>query len=167
MSLALTFSAMFGFVYGVFRFFRSKSPLYAQMVVLGIGCAMLGRLFVTLRLITLGELRSSFHVGTLGILGSFLFFISANYGQMDSLVDDGRPDLRKYRWAALCAPLSVLVLYAVYFRFVGFGEGAIVTGIVLRAFHGDVMYVTTTITPVMEEIVKTLPILYYAAKRRQ
>lgn len=34
--------------------------------------------------------------------------------------------------------------------------------IVLRAFGGDVLYVTTTVTPVMEEIVKALPILYYA-----
>lgn len=34
--------------------------------------------------------------------------------------------------------------------------------IVLKAFGGDVLYVTTTFTPVMEEIVKALPILYYA-----
>ena len=34
--------------------------------------------------------------------------------------------------------------------------------LVLKAFGGDVLYVTTTFTPVMEEIVKALPILYYA-----
>ena len=34
--------------------------------------------------------------------------------------------------------------------------------IVLKASGGDVLYVTTTFTPVMEEIVKALPILYYA-----
>ena len=33
---------------------------------------------------------------------------------------------------------------------------------VLRAFDNDVLYVTTTITPCMEEIIKALPILYFA-----
>lgn len=34
--------------------------------------------------------------------------------------------------------------------------------ILLAWFHGDLYYVTTTITPVTEEIVKALPILYFA-----
>ena len=34
--------------------------------------------------------------------------------------------------------------------------------ILLEAFHNDMFYVTTTITPVTEEIVKMLPILYLA-----
>ena len=34
--------------------------------------------------------------------------------------------------------------------------------ILLNAFHGNMYYVTTTITPVTEEIVKALPILYFA-----
>ncbi len=34
--------------------------------------------------------------------------------------------------------------------------------ILLDHFHGDVFYVTTTITPITEEIVKALPILYLA-----
>jgi RsiW-degrading membrane proteinase PrsW (M82 family) len=37
-----------------------------------------------------------------------------------------------------------------------------VNGILLKAFHNDVYYVTTTITPVTEEIIKMLPILYFA-----
>lgn len=35
-------------------------------------------------------------------------------------------------------------------------------GILLRAFHNDSFFVTTTITPITEEIVKALPILYFA-----
>ena len=34
--------------------------------------------------------------------------------------------------------------------------------IVLRYFDEDLLYVTTTFTPIMEEIVKALPILYFA-----
>ncbi len=37
-----------------------------------------------------------------------------------------------------------------------------VNGILLKAFDNDVYYVTTTITPVTEEIIKMLPILYFA-----
>ena len=35
-------------------------------------------------------------------------------------------------------------------------------GILLRHFNNDLFYVTITITPVTEEIVKALPVLYYA-----
>ena len=34
--------------------------------------------------------------------------------------------------------------------------------IILRFFDEDMLYVTTTITPIMEEIIKALPILYFA-----
>ena len=34
--------------------------------------------------------------------------------------------------------------------------------ILLKAFRSDMFYVTTTITPVTEEIVKALPFLYFA-----
>ncbi|MBQ4310904.1 MAG: PrsW family intramembrane metalloprotease [Oscillospiraceae bacterium] len=33
----------------------------------------------------------------------------------------------------------------------------------LGLFDGDMMYVTTTITPISEELLKTLPVLFYAA----
>ena len=41
---------MFGFVYGLIMFFREPSALYARMILLGMGCIMLGRLFETLQL---------------------------------------------------------------------------------------------------------------------
>jgi len=34
--------------------------------------------------------------------------------------------------------------------------------ILLKAFHNDIFFVTTTITPVTEEVVKMLPILFFA-----
>lgn len=37
-----------------------------------------------------------------------------------------------------------------------------INGILLRAFNNDSYYITTTITPITEEIVKALPILYFA-----
>ena len=61
------------------------------------GCAMFGRLFETLQYLVNGELGSGFHVGMLGIIGSFLFLASANFGQMDSIVDDRSSKYRRYR----------------------------------------------------------------------
>lgn len=120
LSLALTISAGLGFVYGLFRFFRNKSELYIKMIVLGIGCAMLGRLFATLPYLVKGQLFAGFNVGMLGIIGSFLFFFSANFGQMDSIVDNGSGRSIKARIIALAAPLSVAVLWYVIFAVYGF-----------------------------------------------
>lgn len=37
-----------------------------------------------------------------------------------------------------------------------------VNGLLLNYFHNDMYYVTTTITPITEELIKALPILYFA-----
>ena len=72
LSLAMTVSAGVGFVYGLYRFFRDESALYVRMIIFSVGCAMFGRLFETLQYLVNGELGSGFHVGMLGIVGSFL-----------------------------------------------------------------------------------------------
>ena len=99
------------------------------MIVLGVGCAMLGRLFATLLYLVNGELFDGFNVGMLGIIGSFLFFFSANFGQMDSIVDDGSPKFRKTRIIALAAPLTVAILWCVIFAVYGFNEATVWGGI--------------------------------------
>ena len=127
--LALTLSAAAGFGYGLYRFFRGKTAMYIKMIVFGIGCAMLGRLFETLQLFANGQIQSGFHVGILGVVGSFLFFFTANYGQMDSLVDDGSKQFRKYRLIALAAPACIILLYIFLVLRIGFGQATIVRGI--------------------------------------
>lgn len=131
LSLALTLSAGIGFGYGLFRFFRDKSALYVKMIVLGVGCAMLGRLFETLLYVVNVEVTGDFHIGMLGTIGSFLFFFSANYGQMDSLVDDGTPQFRKTRIIALAAPLVMLAFWLVFVVSEGFNSATISLGIVM------------------------------------
>ena len=127
--LALTVCTAVGFGYGLFRFFRGKSALYLRMIIIGVGCAMLGRLFETLQLFVNGELGSGFHVGMLGTIGSFLFFFTANYGQMDSIVDDGSKKFKKYRLIGLLAPISVIALYCVAYGFKGFSETSVALGV--------------------------------------
>ena len=113
LSLALTVCALIGFGYGLFRFFRDESALYVRMIIFGVGCAMLGRLFETLLILVNGSVGNGFHVGMLGIIGSFLFLFSANFGQMDSIVDDGSAKYRKTRLISLAAPLAILGIWCV------------------------------------------------------
>lgn len=115
--LAMTLCAGFAFGYGVARFFRTRKALYTRMIVFGLGCAMMGRLFETISLFAFGEIPSGFHIGILGIIGSFLFFFTANYGQMDSLVDDGSRRYLKVRLIALAAPVVIVALYCVFLKY--------------------------------------------------
>ncbi len=124
--LLLTVCSAAGFGYGLYRFFREKSALYIRMIVFGIGSTMFGRLFALLQILSNGEIQQGFHVGMLGVLGSFIFFFSANYGTIDSLVDDRTPKFRKYRWIAILAPLATVAMFVLYFLKVGFCWDALI-----------------------------------------
>ena len=113
LSIILTVCAAIGFGYGLFRFFREGEALYVRMIVFAVGSAMFGRLIETLQLLVNGQISGSFHIGMLGTAGSFLFLFSANYGQMDSLVDDGSKQFRKTRIIALIAPIVMIAMWGV------------------------------------------------------
>ena len=114
-NLAMFICMAVSFTYGVIRFFKKGKALYLQMIVGGLGCMMLGRLFQFVTLMTRGMLPEGFHIGALGIVGGFLFFLSANYGQMDKLLDDGARENRKFRLIPLLAPIVLAGLYASLF----------------------------------------------------
>ena len=111
-NLAILFCAAIGFVFGAFRYLRPRTPLYASMIVLGLGCILLGRLFQCVWLWTGGSLTEGFQIGVLGAAGAFSFFFSSNYGQVDSLVDDGGKRFRRWRIIAWLGPVCIAALYA-------------------------------------------------------
>ena len=129
LSLAMTVSAGIGFVYGLYRFFRDESALYVRMIIFSVGCAMFGQLFKTLQYLVNGQLGSGFHVGMLGIIGSFMFLFSANYGQMDSIVDDRTSAFRKTRITALAAPVMIIAIWCVIAFTKGLNKSTIPLGI--------------------------------------
>ena len=110
-NLAILLCASAGFVFGAVRYLKPRRPLYASMIVLGLGCMMLGRLYQCVLLWTGSGLMEQFQIGILGTAGAFSFFLSANYGQIDSLVDDGGPDFLRFRAIAWAAPVLVAALY--------------------------------------------------------
>ena len=92
-------------------YLKPKKPLYASMIVMGEACIALGRLFQCVRLLTGDSLTEHFQVGMLGMAGAFSFYFTSNFGQIDSLVDDGGPAFSRYRLLALAGPFCTLLLY--------------------------------------------------------
>lgn len=110
-NVAIMLCAGIGFVYG-FGYLQNRRTLYASMIELGVGCILLGRLYQCVRLWTGGSLTDCFQVGILGMMGAFSFFFSSNYGQFDSLVDNGSKAFAKYRLVSWIAPAMVAAMYA-------------------------------------------------------
>ena len=129
LSAIATLCAGIGFGYGIYRFFRAKSALYIRMIVFSVGCVMLGRLSETLGLMVNRQIPGGFHVGMLGVIGSFLFLFSANFGQMDSIVDDGSAQFKKTRLISLAAPVVVIALWCLLVAIKGFNQTTIAYGV--------------------------------------
>lgn len=110
-------AAFFGFIYGGILFFRPKRALYAQMITLAMGVIGFGRLFLVCRILTGGEITETFQLGFIGMFASFLFFFSANYGAVDSLIDDSIERSFASKLVTFLAPVVVIVLYIAFFIF--------------------------------------------------
>lgn len=111
---AFVFAAA-GFIFGATKYLKPRKPLYASMITLGIGCIMIGRIYTIARLLTGLAVTGVFHVGVLGTVGAFAFFFSANFGQIDSLVDDGDKAFAKYRLLAFSGVFLIAALYVLTF----------------------------------------------------
>ncbi|MGN0614242.1 MAG: hypothetical protein ACI4JB_10145 [Porcipelethomonas sp.] len=98
-------------VYGVRYFLKNRTALYFKLIVAGAGCFALGNLFVIVFLLVNQGFSDTFHLGYLGGIGCFSFLLSANFGQIDSIIDEGGRDNRKYRLLALIAPVIVGTAY--------------------------------------------------------
>lgn len=130
MNILIFICSLIGSAYGLYNFFKEKKALYLKLAACGVISLMFSRLYQVIYLTTQGNLNSGFHIGLLGITGSFMFFFSANFGQMDSLVDDKTKAFRKTRIISLVAPLSVLIIYLIFFMKVHNTELRIVWGVV-------------------------------------
>lgn len=99
------------FIYGVKNFFKKGKAYYLQIVTMGMGCYAMGSFYHLCQSITTGDLADGFTAAYLGRIGFFLFLFTANFGQMDGLLDDRTPSLKKFRYIALIAPVTVALLY--------------------------------------------------------
>lgn len=110
-NIILCLCAFVSSAYGGVVFFKPKKALYGKMIALAMICIVVGRLFNIVRLMTGGNLYENFQLGSLGIIGSILFFYTSNYGTLDSLVDDGSKKFIKYRIIGLIASAVTVCMY--------------------------------------------------------
>ena len=68
-------------------------------------------LFETIQLWIRPDIVGGYHLGLFGIVGEFLFFFTANHGEIDSLGDDGTKVFFKYR---LISAFIIAVIFALF-----------------------------------------------------
>ena len=104
-------ATMFSFIYGLNHFFRKGRPLFLQSLTMAMGCYALGSVYHLCQTLTTETVLEGFTPAYLGRIGFFLFLITASYGQMDKIVDDGSAAMRPSRVIALIAPVCAALLY--------------------------------------------------------
>lgn len=104
-------ATMFSFIYGLKHFFKKGKPLFLQSITMAMGCYALGSVYHLCQTLTTETVLEGFTPAYLGRIGFFLFLITASYGQMDRIVDDGSKKIRPYRYIALIAPVLAALLY--------------------------------------------------------
>lgn len=106
---------LIAFLYGTVNFFGKKAPMYFRFLTCGIGCYLLSELLWTAYYFCYDELPDSVGLFSFGYFGCYLFLLSMNYGPVDSMVDDGAKQWRKYRLIALAAPIVSLAALVPFF----------------------------------------------------
>ena len=109
--LAPLAATMFSLIYGLRHFFKRGMPLFLQSLTMAMASHALGSIYHLCQTVTSDTQVEGFTPAYLGRIGFFLFIITASYGQMDRIVDDGTPPMRKARRIALLAPACALLLY--------------------------------------------------------
>ena len=111
-ALASFLIAAFAFLFGAVKLFKKKKPLYLQLFVCAAGCFAMEQLAYVVNVWC--SVTAMVSVDMLGIFGCNFFLLSANYGTLDRIVDDGR-GTGKARSLAFLAPLVMAVAAALVF----------------------------------------------------
>ena len=104
-------ATLFSFFFGLTHFFKKGKPLFLQSITMAMGCHALGSVYHICQTFTHETVLEGFTPAYLGRIGFFLFFITASYGQLDRIVDDGTAAMKPSRLIALIAPLGAALLY--------------------------------------------------------
>ena len=99
------------FIYGVKHFFKKGKAFYLQIVTMSMGCYAMGSFYHLCQSITMDDVVDGFTAAYLGRIGFFLFLFTANFGQIDGLLDDKAASMKKFRYIALVAPVAAALLY--------------------------------------------------------
>lgn len=99
------------FMYGVF-ILKKGGPMCFMLFIFAIGCHALKELWSVVNLLCYGVGQPN--LSMLGIFGCFCFLYSADFGQLDSVVDEGGASGKSARIYANIAPLIVLAIVGIF-----------------------------------------------------
>ncbi len=105
------FATLFSLIYGLRHFFKKGKPLFLQTITMAMASHALGSIYHLCQTLTSDTLIEGFTPAYLGRIGFFLFIITASYGQMDRIVDDGSSEMKPSRYIAFLAPICAALLY--------------------------------------------------------
>lgn len=104
-------ATLFCLIFGLKHFFKKGKPIFLQTLTMAMGSHMLGSIYHLCLTVTSDDIVEGFTPAYLGRIGFFLFLITASYGQMDKIVDDGSDKMKPSRYIALIAPICAVLLY--------------------------------------------------------
>ena len=104
-------ATMFSLIYGLKHFFKKGKPLFLQSITMAMASHALGSVYHICQSLTSDDIVEGFTPAYLGRIGFFLFLLTASYGQLDRIVDDGSSKMRPARILALAAPVMAILLY--------------------------------------------------------
>ena len=104
-------ATLFSFIYGLNKFFKKGKPLFLQSLTMAMASYALGNAYHLCQTLTREDIVEGFTPAYLGRIGFFLFILTASYGQLDRIVDDGTSKMRPARIIALIAPILAVLLY--------------------------------------------------------
>ncbi len=156
--LLVAAASFFGAAYGIYRILKKNMPFYFSMVIFGVMCAAMGRIFEALNRALTGDYTSGFQIGVLGIIGSILFFFTSNQGLMDRLGDDGSDKMKKCRSLGFLAPAVFLVMwFFILFSGCGIKQVVVSSMVSLAALPAGYFHLKHIFLPDVEEgIIKNL-----------
>ena len=105
------FATLFSLIYGFKHFFKKRKPLCAQSITMAMASHAVGSIYHLCQTLTSEYIVDGFTPAYLGRIGFFLFLLTASYGQLDRIVDDRSPKMRRSKIVALIAPLLAILLY--------------------------------------------------------
>ena len=106
-ALASFLIAAFAFGFGAAKLFKKKKPMYLQILVCAAGCFAIQQLSYVVNIWC--GVTAAVSIGMFGIFGCNFFLLSANFGTLDKIVDDGKGS-GKARAISVIAPIVMAVL---------------------------------------------------------
>ena len=104
-------ATLISLIYGLIHFFKKGTPLFLQSVTMAMASYALSMIFHLCLTFTNDTVMEGFTPAYLGRMGFFMFFITASYGQLDRIVDDRSPKMRRARILAFIAPICAALLF--------------------------------------------------------